>query len=261
MGWVPIEGKHLRERRGYLAGSDEERAADFNAAARSADIDAIWCVRGGYGSMRILDAIDFAAWRERPRILLGYSDITALHSALGRDAGIVTFHGPTARGPLTPFSRSSLTRAVVDRVNSCGHAPSGRTLHRGIARGRLVGGNLALLSALSGTRYAPDYAGAIIVLEDVNESVYRVDRMLTQLRLSGALGGCAGIVFGAFTDIPPEPSDAERNMDDVLAEVAAKAGVPCISQAPLGHVNDQWTIPLGAMATLDADACTLDVAL
>jgi muramoyltetrapeptide carboxypeptidase len=135
-------------------------------------------------------------------------------------------------------------------------------LHGGRARGHLVGGNLALLAALAGTPYAPSYDGAILVVEDVNEAVYRIDRMLTQLRLAGALARCAGIVFGQFTEIPidaPEESLGARTLADVLSETAATVGVPCITGAPIGHVADQWTIPLGADAVLDADARTLHV--
>jgi muramoyltetrapeptide carboxypeptidase len=132
-------------------------------------------------------------------------------------------------------------------------------LHGGRARGRLVGGNLALVSALLGTPYEPSFDGCILVLEDVNESVYRIDRMLTHLRLAGVLGRLAGIAFGHFTDIPPEPFDAERPLTTVLREVARHCGVPCLANIPLGHIADQWTVPLGAFAQLDADARSLTI--
>lgn len=133
-----------------------------------------------------------------------------------------------------------------------------RTVEGGCATGRLVGGNLALLAALTGTPYAPRYDGAILVLEDVNEAVYRIDRMLVQLRLAGALGRCAGIVFGAFTEAPEEETGGgARTLDAVLAETARALRVPCVTGAPIGHIAEQWTIPLGATATLDADRGTL----
>jgi muramoyltetrapeptide carboxypeptidase len=206
--------------------------------------------------MRLLDAIDFAALRARPKPLIGFSDITALHAAIGREAQLASFHGPTARGALTDFSRESLARAVQQRSDPCGHAPHARSLVSGRQVGRLVGGNLALLSALAGTPYEPDYDGAILVLEDVNESVFRVDRMLTQLRLSGALAQIAAIAFGAFTDAPDEEPSG---FDALFGEVAQRLGVPAIAGIPLGHIEEQWTIPLGAIAELDADACTLHV--
>ena len=186
LGWEPSAGASVLGQYGYLAGSDEQRAHDFNAALRDPGIDGIWCVRGGYGAMRILSALDYDALRRRPRPILGYSDITALHCAIGVRCGVVSYHGPTARGELTPFSRESLVRAVVEQRDPCGHAPEARTLRGGRATGRLVGGNLALLAALCGTPFAPDYSDAILVLEDVGEATYRIDRMLQQLRLGGA---------------------------------------------------------------------------
>jgi len=254
LGWLPVSGHYVLARRGYLAGTDDERLADFNAAARDPTIDAVWCLRGGYGTMRLLEGVDYDAWRRAPKPLIGYSDITALHAAIGARADLVTFHGPTARATLTDFSRASLESALRG-VDSCGTAPDARALVSGRARGRLVGGNLAMLAALTGTPYAPNYDGAILVVEDVGEPVYRLDRMLTQLRLSGALGACVGIVFGAFTGIPSD--DPAGNVDDLLEEVARTIDVPCIVGAPVGHIEDQWTIPLGAVAELDADSLTL----
>jgi len=261
LGWVPVVGANVLARDGYLAGGDGARLADLNSALVDDSIDAVWCIRGGYGVMRILETIDYAALRRRPKPVIGYSDITALHAAAATRCDAVTFHGPTARAELSVFSRESLQRAVTGG-DPGGPAEDALILARGRARGRLVGGNLAILCALAGTAYAPDYRGAIVVMEDVNEAVYRIDRMLTQLRLTGALGACAGLVFGQFTDIPrdaPEESLGVRTLDDVLGEVASSLGVPCIAGAPIGHVSDQWTLPLGAQAELDADARTLRI--
>lgn len=259
LGWDPVVATHALARSGYLAGTDEQRALDFNEALRDESVDGIWCLRGGYGAMRILPALDYDAMRRNPRPLLGYSDITALHCAVNARCAVVSYHGPTARGALTEFSRQSLVRAVVEQADPCGHAPLAHTLRGGRAAGRLVGGNLALLAALAGTPYAPDYAGAILVLEDVGEATYRIDRMLQQLRLAGALDRIAGIAFGQFTE-STDPLDAEvRPLDDVLREAAEVAGVPALAGIPIGHIGDQWTIPLGARAELDADAHTLHV--
>ena len=260
-GWAPVVGEHAAARAGYFAGSDAHRLHDLNAALRDDTIDGIWCVRGGYGAMRLLDALDVDAMRRRPRTLIGYSDITVLHAALGDAANLVTFHGPHAASPLSPFSRDSLERATVSHRDPCGDAPEARTLRPGRAEGRLAGGNLSLLASLCGTRFAPDYTGAILVLEDIGEPTYRIDRMLRQLALSGALARVAGIAYGQLSD-GTEPGDASsRDLDDVLREAAGIAGVPAVAGIPLGHIDDQWTIPLGAMAELDADGRTLHVAL
>ncbi len=258
-GWEPVVGAHVLERDGYLAGTDEHRLADFNRFATDDDVHGIWCIRGGYGAMRLLDRLDYDTWRRYPKVLIGYSDITALHAALGAHAKLVTYHGPTARTVLTDFTRASFARAMADGSDPCGVAPDATVLRGGSARGRLVGGNLALVVSLMGTPYELSLDGAILVLEDVNEPVYRIDRMLTQLRLSGALERLAGIAFGRFTEIPDDGAEADRSLDDVLQEVADHANVPCLANIPLGHIDDQWTVPLGATAELNADAKTLNV--
>ena len=259
--WEPVRGAHVLEREGYLAGDDRARLSDLNAALGDDEIGVIWCARGGYGAMRLLEHVDFASLRRRPKAFIGYSDITALHAAFTTRCEVVTYHGPTARATLTPFSRDSLERALAGR-DSCGAAPNATTLHGGRARGHVIGGNLALLCALVGTAFEPNYDGAILVVEDVNEAVYRIDRMLTQLLLAGRLQRCAALAFGAFTDIPsdaPEEQLGARSLTDVLAEIGVRLGVPCIRGVPVGHLDDQWTLPIGGQAELDADACTLRI--
>jgi muramoyltetrapeptide carboxypeptidase len=259
LGWEAVPGVHALRREGYLAGRDTERLLDLNDALQDDRIDGLWCVRGGYGAMRLLAGVDYEAMRRRPKALIGFSDITALHTAFGAQSGVVTFHGPTARGDLTALSRDSLVRAVAAQVDSCGTAHEARTLRGGRADGRLVAGNLALLAAVAGTPYAPRYDGAILVVEDVGERTYRIDRMLRQLALGGALSSLAGIAFGQFTE-NGEPADAPADaLDAVLQEAADLAGVPAIAGIPCGHVADQWTFPLGARAELDADRRELHV--
>jgi len=260
LGWEPVVGAHVLERDGYLAGTDEARRADLNRFVADDSIDAIWCIRGGYGAMRLLNGLDYAAWRDHPKTLIGYSDVTALHAAIGPRADLVTFHGQTARAELTEFTRASLVAAVTE-VGDGGAgpmtAPDASVLRAGCARGTLAGGNLAVLSALMGTAFAPPLDDAILVLEDVNESVYRLDRMFTQLRLSGALDRVAAIAFGHFTDIPEDQHGEDCTLDDLLREIADRCGVPCVARIPVGHIPDQWTIPFGRSAVLDADARTL----
>jgi muramoyltetrapeptide carboxypeptidase len=259
LGWEPLPARHVLQRDAYLAGTDAERAADLNAALQDDRIDGIWCVRGGYGAMRVLEDVDYDAMRRRPKALIGYSDITALHAAFATRSGVITYHGPTARAELTDFARDSLQMAVIAQRDSCGVAPEARTLRGGRASGRVIGGNLALLAALAGTPYAPSYGGAILVIEDVGEPNYRIDRMLRQLALSGALSRLAGIAFGQFTEGSDPRDEAARTLDAVLREAADIAGVPTIAGIPLGHVADQWTIPLGARAELDADRLALHI--
>lgn len=259
LGWIPVRGQNVQSTHGYLAGTDKERVADLNAAIRDESIDGIWCVRGGYGAMRLLPEIDYSALRDNPRPLIGFSDITALHAAIVKECGIVSFHGPTARGKLSDYSRESLLRAVSEQRDSCGVAAEGRVLREGKAIGRLAGGNLALVTALVGTPYSVDFNGAILVLEDVGEAVYRIDRMLRQLLLSGSLQKCAGLVAGDFRPPAGDKTFDIFAVDDLLREAADIAGIPCLAGAPFGHIADQWTIPLGAMAELDTKKMSLHV--
>jgi muramoyltetrapeptide carboxypeptidase len=261
LGWDVVLGDNVREKEGYLAGTDEERLADFNAAIRDESIDAIWCLRGGYGAMRLLDGLDYETLRRHPKAIIGYSDITALHCAVRKRCGLASIHGPTARSALPSFAERSLRHAVLRDADCCGTADTIRTIVPGRARGRLLGGNLALLVALHGTPYEPDYAGGILVLEDVNEEPYRVERMLLQLRLAGALQRCAGIAFGSFTNTgEKDPSlGGTRPLRAVLEEAARAANVPAVAGVPVGHIDEQWSVPFGLEAELDADARTLSV--
>ncbi len=263
LGWEATVAEHVLARYSYFAATDAHRIADFNAALRDDSIDAIWCLRGGYGVMRILEHLDYDAMRRHPKPIMGYSDISALHAAVGRACEVISYHSPNARTALTPFARESFERALLRGGDPCGAAPGARTIRAGRARGRLAGGNLSLLSSLAGTPYLPDLDGAILVIEDTNEGLYRIDRMLTQLSLAGELSGLAGIAFGYCTqcDADESPGDARqsRTLDDVLLEFADALGIPCIAGIPMGHVDDQWTIPLGAVAALDAEALTLTV--
>ena len=262
-GWEPVAGRFCRGRCGFLSGTDEQRLADLQAALRSPDNDAVWCLRGGYGAMRILDRIDWAPLAERPRPLIGFSDNTALHLALFR-RGLVSFHGPHPATPELPeFSRRGLLR-VLARPEPAGVLPfpaggaqRADTLVAGVAEGPLVGGNLALLAALAGTPWALRAEGAVLFLEDVGEPSYRVDRMLSQLLLSGALDGVAGVAVGAFSESPDQGRADHPSAAEVVAERLGPLGVPIAFGFPFGHVDESWTLPLGVRARLDADAGTL----
>lgn len=261
LGWEPVVGTYADEKQDYFAGPDELRLGDFNAALRDDSIAAIWCLRGGYGAMRLLEHLDYKALKRTPKAIVGFSDITAIHSAVALKAELCSIHGPTARGVLTPFSEKSLRAVTSRREQPAGVAPNAVTLVGGKARGRLVGGNLSILAALHGTPFQPIYDGAILVLEDVGEAPYRIERMLLQLRLSGDLQKCAGLAFGQFTNPTEDASigGTSRTVADVLAEAARIANVPAIAGIPLGHIEEQWSLPLGADAELDADARSLTV--
>ncbi len=273
LGFVPVLGANAHRRYGYLAGTDEERIADLNEALQNPAIDAIWCLRGGYGMTRILDRVDFAAAAERPRVIIGYSDITALLLALHRVTGIVSFHGPMARAPLTGFSREHFERVLTgsSAPGRLGRMPTSSTtlipksprilpINRGKAEGPLLGGNLSLVSALIGTRYFPELDGAILFLEEVGEDLYRVDRMLAQLRMIGALDKLAGVVLGQFTDMKRGTGDGALGFDEVLGTYFEPLGIPVGYGFPFGHVDDQWTLPIGVRAKFDAAAGELEIA-
>ena len=229
LGWEPRTGTNVLKKHRYFAGTDDERLRDLNDAIRDDDVDGIWCLRGGYGAMRILPGVDFGALAQKPKPIIGFSDLTSLLSA------------------------------VSEGSDPCGAAPSARVLRGGSCEGRLVGGNLALVAAMVGTPFAPDLDDCILFLEDVGERTYRVDRMLRQIYLTGALSGCRGIVFGECTDCPDSSASGTRELDEILTEMADLVDVPCISGAPIGHIDDQWTLPVGARARLDADARALNV--
>lgn len=220
-------------------------------------IDAVWCVRGGYGMTRIMSRVSLSTFAERPKAVIGYSDVTALHSAIAARARVVTFHAHTARAELPWLSRDSLRVAVTRSGEPCGAWPEARVVRGGRVSGRLAGGNLSLLAALCGTPDALAADGAIVVLEDLHEPVYRVDRMLRQLEQSGALRGCVGLAVGQFTLVPADENADAMTIDELMDEFAQRLGVPCLGNLPIGHISDQWTVPLGASATLDTDSCAL----
>lgn len=259
LGWEPRTGANVMKKHRYFAGTDEERLRDLNDAIRDDGIDAIWCLRGGYGAMRLLQDVDYDALGRRPKPIIGFSDLTSLLSAVSGRSRIVCFHGPTARMRLTDFSRVSLLAAVSENADSCGAAPNARVLRGGTAEGRLAGGNLALVAAMVGTPFAPDLEDSILFLEDVGERTYRVDRLLRQIYLSGALKHCRAIVFGECSECYEDTASGSRELDEILSEIAELARIPCIAGAPIGHIDDQWTLPVGARARFDADARTLNV--
>ncbi|HEX4613666.1 MAG TPA: LD-carboxypeptidase, partial [Urbifossiella sp.] len=251
----------------YLAGSDEDRAAEFNAAVRDPAVRAVFAVRGGYGLTRILDRIDYAAIRAHPKMIVGFSDLTALHLAVARKCRLVTFHAPMPQYGLYRddggfgYSGEVFWRLVrADRYPKDGggytvplpaDGPKPRALAGGKARGRLVGGNLSLVAATVGTSYQVEADGNILFLEDTGEQAYRIDRMLSQLRLAGLLDKFAGFVLGTF-----DGAD-EAELAAVFRTYFAGRKVPVVVNFPVGHTPFNATLPHGGRAELDADAATL----
>jgi muramoyltetrapeptide carboxypeptidase len=267
LGYEPVLGKNACNRYGYLAGTDDERLFDLNQALQDPTMGAVWCIRGGYGATRLLERVDFSALSRWPKPLIGFSDITALLNAVSRAAGVVAFHGPVARASMPAFSREHFER-VLTRAEPPGRLgrlpePAGLlvpqqhrivTLRGGIAEGPLAGGNLTLLQCLIGTPWFPDLTGAILFLEDVGEHLYRVDRALAHLRTIGALQRLAGIVVGRFTDLVRAGRDGALGFDEILTTYLGPLNVPVAFGFPIGHIEEQWTLPLGVRARFDADA-------
>ncbi len=272
LGYKVKEGKHLYQRQQYLAGSDEERAADVNAMFSDDDVDAIFCLRGGYGTPRILPYLDYSLIRANPKIFMGYSDITAVLSAMQVKSGLVGFHGVNAGQNMSDYTLTEFKKVLVtpSRRTLIGEAPpiearegfveKENRITRfvgGTAIGPLVGGNLSLIATLIGTPFEPDFKRSILFLEDVGEAPYRVDRMLTQLWLAGKLQQVAGIAFGKFTR--SDDNGNSFSMEEVIRMRCEPLGVPVIRGLMFGHIEDQTVVPVGLNAKLDADAGTLQL--
>jgi muramoyltetrapeptide carboxypeptidase len=254
---------HVFERSGYLAGPDEVRLADLNLALADPSVRGVLCTRGGYGTQRVVDGLDLAAVRRDPKVVLGFSDITALQLTLWRGARLATVHGPGAAWVAErtgAVSAESLRAAmmspepVVLKADPDGDA--GPVRLGAVANGTLLGGNLSLLAASVGTADQPDLRGAILLLEEIGEPPYKVDRMLLHLRRAGVLDGVAGVALGHFTDCA---DDWPTSIVDVLGEHLGRLGVPVLGGLPIGHGQDQLTVALGVPATMDVTAATLTV--
>jgi muramoyltetrapeptide carboxypeptidase len=272
LGYVPVLGRNAYRRHGYLAGTDDERVADLNQALQDPAIDAVWCIRGGYGAIRLLDRVDYEAIARRPKAVIGFSDITALLNAITRRTGVVTFHAPVARAAMPRFSRDHFEQ-VVGSAKAAGRlarlpAPPDVlvpqenrivTLVAGTAEGPLAGGNLTLLHCLVGTPYFPELEGAVLFLEDVGEDLYNIDRILAHLRLIGALQSLAGVLVGRFTQLDRASRDGALGFDEVLATYFEPLRIPVAYGFPIGHIEAQWTLPLGVRARLNAGAAEVEL--
>lgn len=262
-GLRPRVYPHALDAEHFLAGSDANRAADLNDAFADPEIRAVLCNRGGYGVQRILEHLDYDAVRRDPKLVVGFSDITALHAALWNRTGLVTVHGPVAAqlergGEFASTLRRALmsTEPMVVQADPAEPTLSVRT--SGAVEGTLLGGNLSMLSTCVGTPFMPDLDGAILLIEDVGELAYRVDRLLTHLRNCGILQRVGGIAIGQFSE--PGHGNNPVRPPDVLIERLADLGVPLLGGLPIGHGDRNLAVALGSRAILDADTGTLTVA-
>lgn len=270
LGLRPTMGRHVRNRHGYFAGTDEERAADIMDAFADPDVKAVFALSGGWGAARTLPHLNFDVIRANPKVLIGYSDITALLNAVHTRTGLTTFHGPngtsrwrpavvaTARKILFEGKSPTIKNPVPDYDTLAQHDLRVQTVMPGTAEGTLVGGNLTVLTALAGSGYMPDMRGKILFLEDVGEAIYRIDRMLSTLQLSGALDAINGIVFGGFTGVKnDEDGYGAFALMDIFEHYAKAAGVPAFYGAPFGHIASNGIMPVGTRARMDADKGTV----
>ncbi len=251
-------------RHGYFAADDAQRAKDLQDAFSDPTVQGILCIRGGYGAGRLLPLLNWKDIARHPKPLYGYSDVTALHIALTQRCRMVSYHTPM---PSTEwykdtdeFTMTYLRRALFGALS--GPMPMGETvetLQGGKAKGALCGGNLSLVCDSLGTPWEIDTRGKILFLEDVGEKTYRIDGMLTQLRNAGKLDDCAGILLGYWTDCEPEYPDRTLTIPQIVEELVLPAGKPTLAGVPCGHSLPTMSLPLGAMAVMDADAKTLEV--
>jgi muramoyltetrapeptide carboxypeptidase len=268
LGFEAVLGKNLNKRRGHLAGTDQERADDLNEMFADEDIKAVICIRGGSGAARILPLIDYKSVKKNPKPLLGYSDITALHHAIHAQTGLITFHGPNGTGSWNSFNVKQFEQLFFEkeRVVYENEKTKGddlivkqnriQTIRPGNVSGKILGGNLTVLTALSGTPYLPDFKDAILFIEDIGEDPYKIDRMLSTLKLNGTLSKIKGFIFGQCTDCNPSGGYGSLTLDEILDDYILPLDIPAYRGAMIGHVSKQFIVPHGAMVELDSNMGT-----
>jgi len=265
LGYRVLVGDSVKKNLGYLAGTDEERVSDIHAMFLNRQVKAIFCVRGGYGTPRLLRSLDYTMISRNPKILVGFSDITALQLAIWQKCRVISFHGPMVgvdmASGMDPFTEEMLWQVLTsdkkpkqvtfDRNESTVLSP-------GSSEGRLLGGNLSLLITLLGTPYLPDLRNSILLVEEIGEEPYRVDRMLTHLLNAGALKRVKAMVAGKFTDcVPKNSATSSRSVDEILRELAGVLRVPFLSNLPFGHFPKKLTLPIGLRVKVNATSLRL----
>jgi muramoyltetrapeptide carboxypeptidase len=268
LGYKVLVGSNVGKNHGYLAGSDEERLNDLHSMFKNKMVKAIMCARGGYGSPRLLDRIDYKLIQKNPKIFIGYSDITALQMAFLQKSNLVTFAGPMLavdfHDEVSSFTEAFFWRIVtsnkkIGRIKN----PNSEKLYclrKGSARGQIVGGNLALLVSLMGTQYFPDIRNKILLLEDTGEAPYRLDRLINQLRIAGVFDKVKGVVLGAFTDCKEsDPSKKTLTLGEVIEDYFTRVKKPVVYNFQHGHIKDNITIPYGIKFKLNASRCFIEI--
>ncbi|MFZ5965955.1 MAG: S66 peptidase family protein [Bacillota bacterium] len=267
MGFEIKIGESCYARHGYLAGNDHQRANELNKMFSDTSIQAIICLRGGYGTPRILDKLDYKMIKNNPKVFIGYSDITALHIAITQKSELITFHGPMAASDmgkgLDDFSKQSLIRAVFHGKSKGNMTnPEGEKIGcfvEGQAVGRITGGNLSLIASTIGTPYEIDTRNKILFLEDVGEEPYRIDRMLCQLLLARKLHDAAGIILGDWKQCEPEEPSKSLSLLEVFHEIICPLQKPTVFNVKAGHCSPMLTIPLGVKCSLDASIGKIEI--
>jgi muramoyltetrapeptide carboxypeptidase len=273
LGFKVRQSEHMMERHGYLAGQDKARADDINQAFADKSVACVHAIRGGWGSARLLPYLDFDTIRRNPKVLIGYSDITALLLSVHAKTGLITFHGPIGLGRWDTYSLDYYKRVLLNGEQVTYSNKQGisadrnaltqvefrtRTITPGKARGRLVGGNLTVLTTILGSPYLPEWDNTILFCEDVREDLYRIDRMLTQLKLAGVLGKIKGFVFGGCSECGPGDGNyGALTLEEIFADHIKPLGVPAWQGAMIGHAQPQWTVPEGVQVEIDAVAATI----
>jgi muramoyltetrapeptide carboxypeptidase len=273
LGFRPKLARNARQRFGFLAGTDRQRASDLMSMFAHPKVKALFCVRGGYGTSRLFPYLDFKTIRSHPKILVGLSDITSLHCALLKAADLVSFHGPMLHShflkeDLPQFTKASFLRTLMQAAapgNLCNdyHKQTVHVLRSGLARGRLIGGNISLLCSTLGTPYQPSFKGAILFFEDVDEVPYRFDRMLTHLLNAGLLQQVAGVAIGinahCFDPKAKKTKEYRQTLEDVFHDRLYPLKVPVVLGLPFGHCQFNATIPVGVKALLDGNQGDLEI--
>jgi muramoyltetrapeptide carboxypeptidase len=273
LGFKVRVSEHMMERHGNLAGEDQVRADDINQAFADKSVAAVHAIRGGWGSARVLPYLDFDSIRRNPKVLIGYSDITALHLAIHAKTGLITFHGPIGLGRWDPYSLDYYKRVLFHGEQLTYSNKQGlsadrnaltqvefrtQTITPGKARGKLLGGNLTVLTTILGSPFVPEWDDAILFCEDVGEDLYRIDRMLTQLKLAGVLGKIKGFVFGGCSECGPGDGNyGALTLEEIFRDHIKPLAVPAWQGAMIGHAQPQWTLPEGARVEIDAAAATI----
>ncbi len=261
LGFRVEVGESCYSRYGYLSGSDDLRAGDINSMFKEDSIHGIMCIRGGYGTPRILDKIDYAAIGNNPKVFIGYSDITALHIALNQICDLITYHGPMASTDMLKdfdsFTRESFINSItIEEFIGLVKNPRNheiKTLVPGNTQGVLIGGNLSLIAATIGTPYEIDTRGKILFIEDIDEEPYSIDRMLTQLSLAGKLRDASGFILGDWNNCLAKPGEPSLTLIEVFRDLITHLNKPTIFNLKAGHCKPLITLPLGIKVSLNAN--------